>query len=136
MMTNDVTTPSELDPLNQMLTDKFLTDLVFNGHQLAFAEREGKLQRVASPFKTDADFERVLAVLLTLPNTVKTGRLQIDGMLPDGSRFHVTRPPQSPEYATLSIRKFLPMNRALESLVAAGTLSKKGAQFLLACVRG
>src|SRR5262249_47523067 len=68
-------------------------------------------------------------------NTVNIGRLQFDGMLPDGSRFHITLPPHSPDHPTLSIRKFAPKHKGLESLVASGALSKKAAQFLEACVR-
>src|SRR5262245_35998441 len=127
--------PPELDVLMRMLTDENLNELMFNGHQQAYAERDGKLQPISSPFKTEHDFDEVLTRITGLPNTVIIGRLQWDGMLPNGSRFHITRPPHSPDYATLSVRKFRPKHRGLESLVAAGSLSKKAAQFLDACVR-
>jgi pilus assembly protein CpaF len=55
-------------------------------------------------------------------------------MLPGGSRFHVTLPPQSPDGPTLTIRKFVLTHRGLESLVTAGALSAKAARFLEACV--
>ncbi|PYS43016.1 MAG: hypothetical protein DMG14_02090 [Acidobacteria bacterium] len=127
--------PPELEVLTRILVDEHLNELMFNGHQHAYAEREGKLQPITSPFKNEHDFEEALTLITGMPNTVIIGRLQWDGMLPNGSRFHITRPPHSPDYATLSIRKFMPKHRGLESLVVAGALSKKAGQFLDACVR-
>src|SRR5438552_1410888 len=127
-------TVPELDLLHELLDDAHLNELLFNGHDRAFAERDGKLQLIPSPFESEADFEATLAVITALPNTVSIGRLQFDGMLPNGSRFHVTRPPHSPHHSTLSVRKFMPKRRGLESLVEAGALTKKVAQFLEACV--
>src|SRR5262249_28360943 len=126
---------SDLNMLSKILADPNLNELMFNGHQHVFVERGGRLQPVPSPFKDEREFEQMLITLSDLPNTVKIGRLQLDGMMPDGCRFHITRPPQSPDYATLSIRKFVPMHRGLENLVGTGALSKKAAQFLEACVR-
>jgi pilus assembly protein CpaF len=130
-----MTLPTELDPITRILADKQLNELMFNGHHHVFAEIEGKLLPMPSPFRDRLEFEQALTALIALPNTVHIGRLQFDGMMPDGSRFHITRPPQSPDYPTLSIRKFVPMHRGLENLVAAGGLSRKAAQFLEACVR-
>ena len=121
--------------LNETLADDHLNEVMFNGHQNAFAEREGKLQSILSPFKDEREFERLLKALVELPNTVKIGGLQFDGMLPDGSRFHITLPPHSPDHPTLSIRKFVPMRQGLDSLVEGRALSKKTARFLEACVR-
>src|SRR5215510_8710750 len=99
---------TELNILGQILSDPTLNELMFNGHQQAFIERNGKLQPVPSPFRDELEFEQLLTALQELPNTVKIGRLALDGMMPDGSRFHITLPPQSPDYPTLSIRKFVP----------------------------
>ena len=126
---------SELNILSQILADNTLNELMFNGHQHAFVERSGRLEPIPSPFKDERQYEETLAVLAALPNTVNIGRLAVDGIMPDGSRFHITRPPQSPDYPTLSVRKFVPMHRGLENLVATGALTKKAAQFLEACVR-
>jgi pilus assembly protein CpaF len=127
---------TELNILGQILSDPTLNELMFNGHAQAFIEKNGKLQPVPTPFKDEGQFEQVLMALQDLPNTVKIGRLALDGMMPDGSRFHITFPPQSPDFPTLSIRKFVPMHRGLENLIATGALSKKAGQFLEACVKG
>jgi pilus assembly protein CpaF len=126
--------PPELEFLTELLDDAHLNELLFNGPARAYAERDGKLQQIPSPFESEHDFELCLATISALPNTVSIGRLQFDGMLPNGSRFHITRPPHSPDYATLSIRKFMPKHRGLESLVESGAITKKVAQFLEACV--
>src|SRR5215475_5922033 len=127
---------TELNILGQILSDPTLNELMFNGYAQAFIEKNGKLQPVPTPFKDEGQFEQVLMALQDLPNTVKIGRLALDGMMPDGSRFHITFPPQSPDFPTLSIRKFVPMHRGLENLIATGALSKKAGQFLEACVKG
>jgi pilus assembly protein CpaF len=127
--------PAGLEFLSNLLADEHLNEVMFNGHETVFAEREGKLEKIPSPLKTANELESALAALAALPHTVNTGRLQSDGMLPDGSRFHVSRPPQSPDYPTLSIRKFVPSHRGLDNLVAAGALSAKAAQFLTAAVQ-
>ena len=127
--------PAELEFLHELLDDAHLNELLFNGHDRASAERDGKLQPIPSPFESERDFELTLAAITALPNTVSIGRLQFDGMLPNGSRFHVTRQPHSPDYSTLSIRKFMPKHRGLESLVDTGAITKKVAQFLEASVK-
>jgi pilus assembly protein CpaF len=125
----------ELEFLKNLLADDQLNELMFNGHKSVFIERSGKLHTVESPLRSADEFEKALNVMAQLPHAVATGRLQVDGMLPDGSRFHISRPPQSPDYATLSVRKFVPKHHELVNLVGAGTLTKKAAQFLEACVQ-
>ena len=127
--------PSELQFLNDLLADHQLNEVMFNGHEQLFIEREGKLESAASPLKSAQELEQALAALAALPHTNNIGRLQADGMLPDGSRFHMSRPPQSPDYPTLSIRKFVPTHRGLDNLVASGAITKKAAQFLAAAVQ-
>jgi pilus assembly protein CpaF len=127
---------AELAPIEHLLADDQMNELLFNGYDQAFAERSGQLAPITSPFTRPEEFEQALAALTQLPHTVSIGRLQFDGMMPDGSRFHITRPPQSPDHPTLSIRKFVSKHQDLEHLVQAGTFSKKTAQFLEACVRG
>src|SRR6476469_5325683 len=122
-------TPPELDFLTELLEDAHLNELLFNGFDRAYVERDGKLQEIPSPFDSERDSEVTLAAITALPNTVCIGRLQFDGMLPNGSRFHVTRPPHSPDHATLSIRKFMPKHHGLDSLVENVAITKKVAQF-------
>ena len=117
-----------------VIADDRLNELMFNGHDIAFGEREGKLERLPSPFANPQEFDRTLASLEQLRGTVKTGAFQWDGMLPDGSRFHVTLPPQSPDSPTLTIRKFVRTHRGLENLVSADALTAKAARFLDASV--
>jgi pilus assembly protein CpaF len=125
----------ELASLMAVIADERLNELMVNSYDSAFGEREGKLEQVASPFASEEAFEQALASLEKLRGTVKTGAFQWDGMLPGGSRFHVTLPPQSPDGPTLSIRKFVRTYRGLENLVTAGALSAKAARFLEACVK-
>src|SRR5262245_14214110 len=114
---------SDLNMLSKILADPNLNELMFNGHQHVFVERGGRLQPVPSPFKDEREFEQMLITLSDLPNTVTIGRPSLDRMTPDGCPFHTTRPPQSPDDATMSIGRFVPMHRGLEKLVGTGALS-------------
>lgn len=128
---------TELAPLLNLLQDDSLNDLMFNGCESAFAERHGKMEAVAHPWPTPERFEAVvgaLAGLKSISGSVKT--LQFDGILPDGSRFHVTLPPLSPFGPTLTVRRFSPAHRGLENMIAQGTCSAKAGRFLEACVQG
>jgi pilus assembly protein CpaF len=109
---------------------------MWNAHDKAFVELNGKLRPIPSPMASAEAFEQLIYALANLENTIIAHGLSFDGMLPDGSRFHATLPPLSPAGPTLTIRKFSRQHRSLEDLVAAGFLSKKLGTFLDACVKG
>jgi pilus assembly protein CpaF len=125
----------ELRPIEPYLADASVSELMWNGYDCAFAERDGVIVQVTSPFQDESDFERLVDHLSGLKNTVNANGLHFDGILSDGSRFHVTRPPMSPGGPTLTIRKFSSAFRGLEKLAASGFISEKARTFLEGCVQ-
>jgi Flp pilus assembly CpaF family ATPase len=119
--------------LEELLAQTDIDELMFNGHRHLFVERQGLLEAWASPFTSSRVFDDLIAKICQLQNTTSATGLDYDGMLPDGSRFHVTKPPLSPDGPTLTIRKFSAANRGLDNLVGNGFLSQKAARFLEAC---
>lgn len=120
---------SKLKPLESLLSNSSLSEIMFNSFNAVFAERDGKLIEVISPFDSDAAYVELIDYLWSASTLG-------DGILPDGSRYHITRPPVSPMGPTLTIRKFSSAHRNLEALVKLGAMDTKAAQFLRACVLG
>lgn len=124
-----------LQLLKPYLTDAATSELMFNSFDKFFIEREGKIQLATSPFQSESDFESVLNQLTAGKSVNASGGLDFDGILPDGSRFHITRPPLTPFGSTLTIRKFSSSFRGLEKLIASGFLTEKCGRFLEACIQ-
>lgn len=125
---------SDFSMLDQLLRHPEISELMFNGHGNLFVERQGLLEAWASPFTQAKPYNEMLDKMCTLPNTTSATGLNFDGMLPDGSRFHITKPPLSPAGATLTIRKFSAAHRGLDNLAASQFISPKVSRFLEACV--
>lgn len=126
-----------MDPLQILrpyLAEPTVTELMFNRHDQFFIEREGRIELASSPFQSENQFESLLDQIGRLKTASSANGLDFDGILPDGSRFHITRPPMSPYSSTLTIRKFSAVYRGLEKLVASGFMTNKAARFLEACV--
>ena len=126
---------NSLQMLKPYMADPAISELMFNAYDRFFIEREGKIQVASSPFQSDTQFESVLDEMAALKSANTGSGFDCDGILPDGSRFHITRPPLSPYGSTLTIRKFGSTYRGLEKLITAGFLSQKCARFLEACVQ-
>lgn len=124
-----------LGPIEGLLNNPTLTELMWNKFSLAFAEQDGRLVEILSPFKTEQEFEELIRYLESLVPLSANKDLYFDGMLPDGSRFHVTRPMRSPTGTTLTIRKFSSAYFGLDRMCKTGFISEKASVFLKACVR-
>jgi pilus assembly protein CpaF len=125
----------KIKSLEALLNDPGLSEFMLNGFDKAFVEWNGSMQPFPTPFKTEEEFAALIADLAKLPNTLNKNSLSFDGMLPDGSRFHVTLPPLSPGGPTLTVRRFSRLHRTLADLTDTGFMSKKMATFLDACVK-
>jgi pilus assembly protein CpaF len=125
-----------IETLLRLLNDPKISEFMLNGYNQAFVEWEGALQSVVSPFKSSVQLDHLVNEMLQLQNTIASDKLSYDGILPDGSRFHVTLPPLSPLGPTLTIRKFSQQHRHLEDLTQSGFLTPKLATFLEVCVKG
>src|SRR4051795_6802667 len=126
-----------LAPLEPLLADPAVDEVMVNGPAEVWVERGGLLERVDSVrFGSDADLmhsiERILA---PLGRRVDEASPLCDARLPDGSRVNVVIPPLALGGPCLTIRRFRRHGFSLEDLVAGGTLAEPLAAFLAACVR-
>jgi pilus assembly protein CpaF len=125
-------------PIEPLLKDPSVTEVMVNGPDDVFVEREGRLERVP-----DRLFEGEEPVVHLIERIVGPLGLRVDGSspwvdarLPDGSRVHAIVPPLSLRGPAVTIRKFSPVPLRVDELVAAGSVGPRALHFLAACVRG
>ncbi len=124
-----------LGPLEALLRDATVSDVLVNGSGEVWVERTGRLERTEVRFASAAAVrgavERVIAPLgLRLDHASPF----VDARLPDGSRLHAAIPPVSIDGPVVAVRRFTEAVPGLESLVAAGGVSADGAALLRAAV--
>ena len=125
-------------PIEFLLKDPEVTEVMVNGPGDVYVEREGRIERVQ-----DGLFEGEEAVLHLIERIVGPLGLRVDesspwadARLPDGSRVHAIVPPLSLRGPTLTIRKFSPVPIRAEDLLASGCLGPRMLRFLAAAVSG
>jgi pilus assembly protein CpaF len=125
-------------PIEYLLKDPSVTEVMVNGPDDVFVEREGRIERVP-----DRLFEGEEPVLHLIERIVGPLGLRVDqaspwvdARLPDGSRVHAIVPPLSLRGPALTIRRFSPVPIEADDLVRTGSIGPRALRFLAACVRG
>lgn len=124
-----------LGPLDPLLVDDSIGEIMINGTQSMFVERRGRLQPVTSPF-VDAEEVAVLAQRLAsrAGRNLNSEQPLCDAPLADGSRIHCVLPPVARE-AVVTIRRMPGRRLRLEELLADGSLDAQGWEWLREAVR-
>ncbi len=124
-----------LSPINDLLDDDSISEIMVNGHNEIYIERSGKLHKVKNKFKTDDDVMAALrAIAQTVGKKFDHENPRLDAHLPDGSRIAAVLSPIAQNGTTFSIRKFFKEKVLLKDLVNWGALSDDAARFLDICV--
>jgi pilus assembly protein CpaF len=124
-------------PLEPLLRDDSVTEVMVNGHDKIFVEREGRLERADTSFVDDAHVMRIIDKIVSqVGRRIDESSPMVDARLPDGSRVNAIIPPLSLKGPTLTIRKFARDPYTMDDLINFGSLNPHSAQFLAACVRG
>jgi len=125
-------------PIEPLLRDPTVTEVMVNGPDDIFVEREGRIERVC-----DRLFEGEEPVMHLIERIVGPLGLRVDqaspwvdARLPDGSRVHAIVPPLSLRGPTLTIRKFSPVPITPQDLLRSGSIGPRCLRFLTSCVRG
>jgi pilus assembly protein CpaF len=120
-----------LGPLEPLLQDDTVTDILVNGPNDIYVERRGKLEKAPTRFR---DTQHVVHIAQRIASAI--GRRidesspMVDARLADGSRVNIVLPPLVLNGGTISIRKFAKRNITLETMVQQGNISAEMAQFL------
>jgi pilus assembly protein CpaF len=124
-------------PIEPLLQDESVTEVMVNAFDKVYIERGGKLERSYVGFVDDAHLLRIIDKIVSqIGRRIDESSPMVDARLPDGSRVNAIIPPLSLKGPTLTIRKFSRDPYTMDDLISFGTLTPKAAQFLNACVRG
>jgi pilus assembly protein CpaF len=125
-----------LGPLEPLLRDPTISDILVNTAQHVFVERKGQLQRVATSFQDNAHLMRVIdRIVSRVGRRVDDSSPMVDARLPDGSRVNAIIPPLAVDGPLLSIRRFPAERLKANDLVGLGALTAPMLEFLSQCVR-
>ena len=124
-----------LGPLERLLREPDVTDVMVNGHSEVWIERAGRLERTGVTF-SDAEAVRaaVLRVIGPLGLRFDRARPFVDARLPDGSRLHALLPPLAPAGPVVTIRKFAPVAHSWDDLAGTGAIPAAVGDLLRAAV--
>ena len=122
-------------PLENLLQDDTITEVMVNGAKNIYIERGGKIQRVPISFESDEHVMRIIdRIVAPLGRRIDESSPYVDARLPDGSRVNAVIPPIALVGPTLTIRKFSKNPITIEQLIKFGSITPEGLQFLKACV--
>ncbi|MCB5200113.1 pilus assembly protein CpaF [Loktanella sp. DSM 29012] len=124
-----------LGPLETLLKDDTVNDILVNGPQQIFVERAGKLELTDITFKDEKHLLRIIdKIVSAVGRRVDESNPYVDARLADGSRFNAMVPPVAVDGSLVSIRKFKKDKLGIDDLVAFGAFSEEMAAYLQAAV--
>ena len=124
-------------PLEELLRDDSITEVMVNRHDMVFIERDGRLERTDVSFADNAHLLRIIDKIVSqVGRRIDEASPMVDARLPDGSRVNAIIPPLALKGPTLTIRKFSRDPYTMDDLINFGSLTPQAAQFLAACVKG
>src|SRR5438128_11660614 len=125
-----------LGPLEPLLRDPSISDILVNTHKHVFVERGGTLHRVQTTFQDDRHLMRVIdRIVSAVGRRVDDSSPMVDARLPDGSRVNAIIPPLAVDGPLLSIRRFPAERLRADDLVNLKAMTRPMLEFLAHCVR-
>ena len=122
-------------PLQELLEDDSITEVMVNGAKNIYIERAGLIERVPVPFESDSHVMRIIdRIVAPLGRRIDESSPYVDARLPDGPRVNAVIPPISLVGPTLTIRKFAKIPITVEQLIEYDSITAESLQFLKACV--
>jgi pilus assembly protein CpaF len=124
-----------LGPLDPLLSDETVTEIMVNGPSHVYVERAGKLHRVDSHFLNDEHVLRIIDRIITpLGRRIDGSSPRVDARLPDGSRVNAVIEPLSLVGPVITVRKFPAKPVTVDDLIRFGTATPEMFEFLRVCV--
>ena len=124
-----------LGPLEDLLADDTVTEIMVNGPRHIYVERHGKLQLTDMEFLDDASVMAIIERIVSpIGRRIDESQPYVDARLSDGSRVNAIIPPLSLTGPTLTIRKFAKRTLTVDDFIRFGTWTRNAAEFMKACV--
>jgi len=122
-------------PLQPLLEDETVTEVMVNGAKNIFIERAGKILRVPVTFESDEHVMRIIdRIVAPMGRRIDEASPYVDARLPDGSRVNAIIPPISLIGPVLTIRKFFKTPITIDQMIEQGSITTEALQFIKACV--
>lgn len=123
-------------PINPLLLDPDVSEVMVNGPNQVYVERNGKVELTQVQFRDDEHVMSVIdKIVAPIGRRIDESSPMVDARLPDGSRVNAIIPPLALNGPTVTIRKFSKEPFKIDDLIGFGTLNKEMAIFLEACVK-
>lgn len=121
----------KLDVLEDLLSDEKITEIMVNGPNTIFIEKDGQMILTDLAFSSEEKLNDVIQRIAAANNKViNASHPIVDTKLEDGSRINMVLPPVATDYGVLSIRKFPKQQITIENMIEGGTLSEEVAGFI------
>jgi pilus assembly protein CpaF len=125
-----------LGPLEDLLAEKDVSEIMVNGPHQIYVERKGKLERVSTTFLNDEHAMRIIdRIIAPLGRRVDESSPMVDARLKDGSRVNAIIRPIALCGPTITIRKFAKERITIEDMIRYGTITREMADLLNACIK-
>jgi len=124
-----------LGPLEELLADDTVTEIMVNGPHRVYVERGGKIQLTDLQFLDDASVMAIIERIVSpIGRRIDESQPYVDARLADGSRVNAIIPPLSLTGPTVTIRKFAKRTLTVDDFIRFGTWTRNAAEFMKACV--
>jgi len=125
-----------LGPMEPLLRDETITEVMVNGPQQVYVEREGRLELTNVAFQNDEHVMKIIQrIIAPIGRRIDESSPMVDARLADGSRVNAIIPPLSLVGPVITIRKFAATPFTVEDLIRFGTATPEMFEFLEACVK-
>ena len=125
-----------LGPLEPLLADSTITEIMINGPKNIYIERKGKIERTNAAFESNDHLMRIIdRIIAPLGRRIDESQPYQDARLPNGSRVNALIPPLSLVGPVLTIRKFSKIPLTVDNLIQYGSVTAEAVEFLSACVK-
>lgn len=125
-----------MDVLSDLLEDDSITEIMINGYDQIFVEKDGRIQSFSQSFESEDCLASIIQQIVAGCNRLVNEAVPIvDARLPDGSRVNVVLPPVALDGPTMTIRKFPKEKMTMERLIELGALDEETAGFLKLLVK-
>lgn len=122
-------------PIQPLLEDSSISEVMVNGPKQVYIERDGKLIKTNVTFEDDKHVIRIIdKIVLPLGRHIDEDSPTVDARLPDGSRVNAVIPPVAIDGPSITIRKFAKERLGLKELIELGSITENMIEFLRACV--
>jgi pilus assembly protein CpaF len=122
-------------PIQSLLEDDDVTEIMVNGPTKVYVERKGKLEKTGIIFENDNQVLKLIdRIIMPLGRRIDSDSPTVDARLPDGSRVNAIIQPVAIDGPSITIRKFMKGRLSVEQLIEFGSITASMAEFIRACV--